>query len=226
VPHEVRLVLDEDAYYQHNGTKWVFYSEHLDTPILGLLSSETMVDATQGCELVLETNCLPWYVLPSPGAPWLGLDPSQVNDPVQRIPIFGERAYAPGYNCIERSPALRLGFYRGRQPYKDATQGTYPMLSAGNRNLQNQVIGQYSLRLDGDAGTVAKFGAAVLALKTDPYTVTWPVWLSEEQFYQLDMARKVEIDGLHFAVRKISITFPLRQPAQLELVLVQPKVTL
>jgi hypothetical protein len=226
VPHEVRLVLDEDVYYQHDGTKWVFYSEHLDAPALGLLSSETIVEAAQGCELVLETTCLPWYVLPSPGAAWLGLDPSQVNDPVQRIPIFGERAYAPGYNCIERSPALRLGFYRGRQPYQDATQGTYPMLSAGNRNLQNQLIGQYSLRLDGDAGTVAKFGSAVLELKTNPFTVTWPVWLSEEQFYQLDMARKVEIDGLHFAVRKVSLTFPLLQPAQLELVLMQPKVTI
>jgi hypothetical protein len=73
---------------------------------------------------------------------------------------------------------------------------------------------------------VARWGQALLELKANPQTVTWLVWLDAEQFYQLDTARKVEIDGLHFVVKKVSLTFPIRQPAQLELVVVPPKIRL
>ena len=213
----MRLVTAENCYYQHDENKWQFYSERLDLPGFGPAGGDSQLTAAQGCELVLETTGLATYILPVPGGEWPNTATTQPTGPVQRVPCFGERAYAPNYNGIERSSALRLAFYRGRQPYQTASDGTYPMLTAGNLDLQGQALGSYSLRLD---------GAAVLPLKANPYTVTWPVWLSEEQFYQLDMARRVEIDGLHFVVRKISLTFPLRQPAELELVLMPPSLTL
>jgi hypothetical protein len=146
-----------------------------------------------------------------------------------RVPELGARAYVPAYNCFDRSKDLRLAFYRGKQPYKDkdvALGGTYPMLTAASTNQQGAKVGSYSLRLAGDDGTVARWGQALLELKANPQTVTWLVWLDAEQFYQLDTARKVEIDGLHFVVKKVSLTFPIRQPAQLELVVVPPKIRL
>jgi hypothetical protein len=222
--HEIRLVQEENAYYQHTDTEWQFYSEKLDTPTFGP-ASESVTTVTQGCELLLELNSIVGLGMPLPGQSWPPSGTQPVG-PVQRIPCFGERAYAPAFNCLERSKALRLAFYRGLQPYQTASDGKYPMLSTGNLNLQNQVLGPYSLRLDGEAGTVAQFGTDVLQLKTNPDTVTWPIWLDEEQFYQLDMARRVEIDGLHFVVKKIALTFPIQQPAQLDLVLVTPGVKL
>ena len=219
--HEVRLVIAENTYYQYDGKEWKLYSVKLDVPSFGPAAGDgvSTVTVTQGCELLLEATGVQ--------TPYLGsLTVTQPTHPVQRVPCFGERAYAPSYNCIRRSKSLRLAFYRGMQPYQTASDGTYPMLSVGNLDLQGRRIGNYSLRFDGDDGTVARFGRGLLQLLGNPDTVTWPVWLSEEQFYQLDLARRVEIDGLHFVIKKVSITFPLRQPAQLDLVLVPPAFSL
>lgn len=223
--HEVRLVQDEDAYYQHDGTAWVFFSQHILTVSLGDAAAENSVQAEQGIDLLLDMEVTPYAVLPIPGVNTTV--PHEAHLEVVRVPEFGARAYARTYNCYDRSKALRLAFYRGLQPYKDvATPGSYPMLTAASTNQQGVSVGSYSLRLAGDDGTVARWGQALLELKANPQTVTWLVWLDAEQFYQLDTARKVEIDGLHFIVKKVSLTFPIRQPAQLELVVVPPKITL
>ena len=222
-PHQVRYVTSLNCYYQYNDAAWKFYSERLDVPTFGQATAESTVTVTQGIELLLELTGPTQYVLPVPGGKWddpVVAQPAAV--PVVRIPIFGQRAYAPSFNCIERSSALRLAFYRGLQPYQNASQGTYPMLAAGNLDLQGNQLGDYSLRLDGAAGTASQFGAAILPLKANPYTVTWPVWLTEEQFYQLDTCRQVEIDGLRFVVKQVQLTFPIRQPAQMQLVLMPP----
>ncbi|MGI4870455.1 MAG: hypothetical protein ACRYFX_04665 [Janthinobacterium lividum] len=228
VTHEVRLVQAENSYYQHDGTQWKFFSQNLPDVQLGpVTDNPTTVE--QGIDLLLELELPPLVVLPIPGVvvptttPATPVTYPAVSPEILRVPTFGARSYAPSLNCLDRSTALRLAFYRGLQPYKDATMpGSYPMLTAGTTNLQGTVLGSYSLRLAGEEGTVARWGQALLALRANPQTVTWPVWLSEEQFYHLDTARKVDIDGLHFVVRKISLTFPLRQPAELELVLAPP----
>ncbi len=223
--HEVRLVLSEDAYYQHDGTAWVFFSQHILTVSVGDAAAENAVQAEPGIDLLLDLDSTPYAVLPIPGVNTTV--PHEAHLEVMRVPVLGARAYAPAYNLFDRSKALRLAFYRGRQPYKDATMpGSYPLLTAASTNQQGVKVGDYSLRLAGDDGTVAQWGRALLELKADPQTVTWPVWLDAEQFYQLDTGRKVDIDGLHFVVKKVSLTFPIRQPAQLELVVVPPKVTL
>lgn len=221
--HEVRLVQDEDAYYQHDGTAWVFFSQHILIVSLGDVAAESTSQAEQGINLLLDMELPPYAELPIPGVN--NTVPHEAHLEVMRVPEFGARAYAPAYNCFDRAKDLRLAFYRGKQPYKDATMtGSYPMLTAGTTNQQGVVVGSYSLRLACDDGTVAQWGRALLELKADPQTVTWPVWLDAEQFYQLDTGRKVEIDGLHFVVKKVSLTFPIRQPAQLELVVVPPKM--
>jgi hypothetical protein len=223
--HEVRLVQDEDAYYQHDGTAWVFFSQHILTVSLGDAAAENAVPAEQGIDLLLDLEVTPYPVLPIPGINTTV--PHEAHLEVMRVPEFGVRAYARTYNCFDRSKALRLAFYRGKQPYKDAAMpGSYPLLTAANTNQQGVSVGSYSLRLAGDDGTVARWGQALLELRANPQTVTWLVWLDAEQFYQLDTARKVDIDGLHFIVKKVSLTFPIRQPAQLELVVVPPKMTL
>ncbi|RZK61852.1 MAG: hypothetical protein EOO59_04060, partial [Hymenobacter sp.] len=180
VTHEVRLVLDEDAYYQHDGTAWVFFSQHILTVTVGG-PSDNVTQVAQGIDLLLDMELPPAVLLPIPGI--TNDVPHELHTEIMRVPMFGVRSYAPQYNLYDRSKALRLAFYRGKQPYKDATQpGGYPMLSAASTNQQGVKVGNYSLRLAGDDGTVARWGQAVLELRANPQTVTWPVWLDAEQF--------------------------------------------
>jgi hypothetical protein len=221
--HEVVLVQDVDSYYQHDGKDWAFFSQRVETVSFGDPKTESVTQAEQGIDLLFDLELPPAVDLPIPG--YTTTIPHELHTEVMRVPMFGAKAYAPTYNLFDRNTALRLAFHRGKQPYKDATQpGGYPMLSAGTTNLQGEVVGKYSLRLAGEDGTVAQWGQALLELRANPQTVTWPVWLDAEQFYQLDTARKVDIDGLHFIVKKVNLTFPIRQPAQLELVLVPSKL--
>lgn len=224
-PHEIRLVLDTRTYHQHDGTAWVLYSVDLPTVTVGP-GGEQATSVPQGTELVLEEEMQTVYLVPLPGGAWPPVG-TQPDHGVLRACVFGEPGYSPTFNALNRSVALRLGFYRGMQPYKTAAQGTFPLLTQTNFNMQGSRLGTYSLRLDGPDGTVARFGQALLeARRAAAGVVSWPVWLTAEQINQLDLARRVEIAGIHFLVKKINVTFPIRRPAELQLVVLPPKAVL
>jgi hypothetical protein len=126
----------------------------------------------------------------------------------------------PGYilgRKVPRSTALRLLFWRGMQPMQ-GTDRFYPMLSTGNTNLLGETVGECTLRLGGEDGTVSKWLSAWLRVKLTPSLMKDSWALSSFELSQLNYIRKVRIDGVDYLVRKVSATVPMRKRATVQLV--------
>lgn len=70
------------------------------------------------------------------------------------LPRCDEAGTSAEYN-IANDPSLRLLFYRGLQP--DPFDNNYPFASSQNINAKGEVIGNYTLNWDGEAGLFENF---------------------------------------------------------------------
>jgi hypothetical protein len=212
-----RLVRQAEAFYQSTVTStpvpggrpltvvsWAYLCPGLRTiPLNG--GGEVL---EQGhCYLpVVPTAC---ESLPNPLPP---VPPPQAT---QALPAMSQ----PGFHAGQpeggsRSGELRLLFYLGFQPVVQVPAGSwvYPALGATSAS------GQLTTLLDGPQGTYETQLRAWLAVKLRGTVLKQSLLLTAAGLAQLDLARKVRLDGVVYLVRKVSATLPLRKPVAVELV--------
>lgn len=145
---------------------------------------------------------------------------------VQRTPFNGEglllptlklKRYLPDFGLIYRSPELRLLFYRGLQSYQTVNK-LYPLLTDEIYNTKGEIVGNYSLRLGGEHGTYENFLKSWYQVKGRLRPVKKKIAWSMLDIANLDMSKKLNIDGDRYLIRKVSLTLPIRKPVDVDLV--------
>lgn len=203
---DVRLVTSLNKYYRYSLLEepfgWAFYSDnYLPVKVAGGGD-----DIEQGIALTMDTM----FTVEDSGSP-----SGTIN---LKMPSMG----VPGYMAsvgIYTPQNLRLAFYRGLQPLKEALDGKlYPMLSMDNQNARGQQVGNYSLKLDGTQGTYNTFQKEWLELKAMSRPVIKPLHLDMAKLLQLDFNKKVNIHGNRFIIKKLKFSLPLRKEVTAELV--------
>jgi hypothetical protein len=126
-------------------------------------------------------------------------------------PAISQPPYRADQTAVERSPALRLLFYRGLQLASDGIMSC-PQLShlSPSREL--------SLRLSGPTGTYAQLLEAWLPIKLRGASYKQALLLSSLDLSRLDLTRQLWLDGVAYLVKKLSATVPLKKAAIVELV--------
>jgi hypothetical protein len=122
-----------------------------------------------------------------------------------------------------RSQNLRLGLYYGLQTIPGALDfngdpALIPWLSQRNLAPDGTVLGELTLEAHGPNGLVARCLTPTLALRQAETLVKFPAYFDAYQFTRLDFSRMVSIRGDQFMARRLSLSFPVKQAGQLELV--------
>jgi len=133
------------------------------------------------------------------------------------LPTLKLKRYLPTLGLAQRSPELRLLFYRGYQPYQLENK-LYPLLTDENFNTKGEVVGNYSLRLGGEHGTYENFLKSWYESKGRLRPVKKKIAWSMLDIANLDMSKKLNIDGNRYLVRKVTMVLPIRKPVDVELV--------
>lgn len=126
-------------------------------------------------------------------------------------PAISQAPYRADLGTVARSSALRLLFYNGLQLASDG-QSYYPQLSLTSAD---QTL---SLRLTGSTGTYATWLRTWLPVKLRATTYKQPLLLPALELARLDLSRPVQLDGVRYLARQLTLTVPSRKPAVLELV--------
>ncbi len=146
-------------------------------------------------------------VIHPPGGPYIVSTPqikqklNQINDP-------------EGYHPFK----LRFMFYRGMQ--ETSTPGiTYPMANWDNRDVDgNMIPGQnYVLAWEGDNSLYENFWKRYLTWRDQAKEVEFLIDLSPLDYVNLDMRKKVQINGVNYFIKRIDVAFPIKAPARVTL---------
>ena len=150
-----------------------------------------------------------------------------------RYPGVLMNALYPSYlqDLTEKNEDLRLGFYRGRQPYHiDGTWPfpaadfpqmpvpTYPLVTPFNRRADGTQLGEYSLELQGPAGTYEKLLRKWLTLRSTAAPIKRTFYLTATDLAGLDMTRKIRVDGVDYLLQSVKVTVPITRGASCVLV--------
>lgn len=131
------------------------------------------------------------------------------------VPIARQLASSYSFADELRECAFRLLFYRGMQ--KDSTNNDYPFATRDTYNYAGTKIGNYSLGVNGEDGLYEKFHKK----KVDFWKNTKPciadLNLNNEDLRNLNLKKKIMLNGTKFLIGKISPTFPLNQPTTVEI---------
>ncbi|MBO2007567.1 hypothetical protein [Hymenobacter negativus] len=212
-----RLVRQQEAFYQSTVTSTpVPGGRPLTTVSWGYLCPGLRtIPLNGGGELLEQGHCyLPTLAtacqsLPNPPPPVLPPLPTQA------LPAMSQVGFNAGNpEAGSRSAELRLLFYCGFQPVVQVPAGdwVYPQLGATSAS------GQLTTLLDGPTGTYETLLRAWLAVKLRGTVIKQSLALTAAGLAQLDLARKVRLDGVVYLVRKASATLPLTKPVAVELV--------
>jgi hypothetical protein len=126
-------------------------------------------------------------------------------------PAISQAPYRADQTAVERSPALRLLFYRGLQLASDGIMSC-PQLSHLSPS------GELSLRLSGPTGTYQQLLQAWLPIKLRGTSYKQALLLSSLDLSRLDLTRQLWLDGVAYLVKKLSATVPLKKATIVELV--------
>ena len=173
------------------------------------------IDVNGGGALLEQGHCyLP--VLDTPcESPIFPPPPYQPPLPTQALPAMSQPGFSAGRpEGAARSAELRLLFYQGLAPVVETPAGTrqYPALG------MTSASGQLSLLLDGPQGTYETMLRTWLPVRLSRNVFKQQLRLSPLALSRLDLSRKVQLDGLHYLVRKLTGTLPLDKPVTVELV--------
>lgn len=141
------------------------------------------------------------------------------------LPSLAEKPYAFGQPAEERGALLRLAFYRGRQPYVVnpthplyARRPDYPLVTPLDQDATGTVVGEHSLQLHGEAGTVNRLLGRWLALVATATPVKRLLYLTPEHLAGLQLNRKKMIDGNLYLVQQVSVSVPITKAATVTLI--------
>jgi len=203
-PRQVRFIEDIKQYYiykyTYNQIGWFYYSDNY-APVK---TAAAGTDIPQGIAPVI-CSIVDWN-----GEPTL-------------LPVMQLKRTLPNIALNNPTPELRLLFYRGFQPYPVQNK-IYPLLTDDVFNAKGEKIGDYSLRLDGEHGTYAKFLKPWYNFKSSSRSIRKKIAWSMVDLANLNMNRKLAIDGNLYLVRKVTFSLPVRKPVDAELVLCKKEI--
>lgn len=110
----------------------------------------------------------------------------------------------------------RVLFYRGMQP--DDKNVTYPFGSSGKYNAKGDLIGQLTLNWIGSDGLYENFWKEWLDFIDTAKVFKFKIQLNIVDILNLDMQKQVRIENNNYLIKKISIDFPIKKAATVELV--------
>lgn len=219
-PPQIRLVLDEDAWYKgvtvatgapgESATTWTKIGDNL-------LSFD--VAGGGGTELSIGT---PTAVHDTPDAYTFTAGVGQGNpdlfDLHGPMAAMAQRLQQPDLpEYPGPSKTIRLAFYRGVQPWADSVY-SYPLVTPLNLNANNERVGDLVLRIDGADGLLARLLNKWLVVATQPVSGKADFYLSAAALAALPLIRKVRLHGVDYLIRKLSPVVPLRRAVTVELV--------
>lgn len=205
-----RLVRQQEAFYQSTvhytpatantppvtAVTWAYWCPALRT-----------IDVNGGGPLLELGHCYTPVV--STPYPFIPATPDR-----QALPEMSQPAFNAGDPAgAARSSEVRLLFYRGWQAVTaGANAWHYPQLGPTSAS------GALSLLLDGETGAYETRLRTWLPVKLRGAVVKQQLRLSPLALAQLDLTRKVRLDGVTYFIRKLTGNLPLTKPVTVELV--------
>ncbi|RNI27677.1 hypothetical protein EFA69_16290 [Rufibacter immobilis] len=134
-----------------------------------------------------------------------------------KIPVLEKEGYNPMIPTTEENQELRLAFYRGMQPFSEGPM-VYPMLSGDNRNAKGEIVGEYTLKWEGEGGIGKKFLESWITLMQGRLLRGSLDWTAE-QLADLNEDELYSFEGQRAIIKKIKFSLPLTKPPQVDLIL-------
>lgn len=158
----------------------------------------------------------------------MGVLPNLYNTAVREdalIPALQEKPYLAGQPDADRSTSLRLGFYRGLQPYgidpthpMAADNPRYPLVTPFNLNAEQESVGELSLQLHGPNGTATQLLGRWLELLATATPVKRRFYLTPEHLANLKLGVKKRVAGNLYMVKQVSVSAPIEKAATVTLI--------
>ncbi len=218
---EIRYVICEDAYWIIVDIDTEPTTDHQWTRLTWNFFGKKVGEAKNEQKSKLTTLGMSWHdkTVPNYNKGWMTPHSDQV---LLKNPMSGTLALLqPGndnYDLV--APVVndfepRVLFFRNMRP--DSSGNNYPLGTSGRYDAQGNIIGDLSLRWDGEDGLYENFWKEWLNLDLNtPYEV--PVNLNIIDILNLNPKKQIKIGSNFYLLKKLSIDFPIKKEATAEIV--------
>jgi hypothetical protein len=196
---DIRLTEDTNNYYiasinPTNGvTEWVLLGKFFNNYIYGAGKG----NITCGITPILEYNQLSQSDYAYPGSP--------ITFEIL-LPALSQPAKITGQSADENPFTARLAFYRGMQPM-GSSGFAYPLATSDIYDFDRNVIGTYTLKLEGVGGIIETHLANFFAFATSSKYFNSLVKLNGNDIISLNSSKALRAESTNYIIDTIDIVF-------------------